>query len=88
MRKATKYVSVGDRFNRASKLRSEARKYTEEIGKPTNYCSGDNVWFCPGVPMHKTITIVLSWFRSHLLAVVYCFVFCIGSCEPAHEGRT
>ena len=27
--------------------------------------------FCPGVPVHKGITIVLSLFRSHWLAVVY-----------------
>ena len=44
--------------------------------------------FCPGVPVHKGITIVLSLFRSHWLAVVYCLVFCIGSCEPIHEDRT
>ena len=34
------------------------------------------------------MTIVLSLFRSHWLAVVYCLVFCIGSCEPVHEDRT
>ena len=44
--------------------------------------------FCPGVPGHKGITIVLSLFWSHWLAVVYCLVFCIGSCEPVHEDRT
>ena len=44
--------------------------------------------FCPGVRIHKKITIVLSLFRSHWLAVVYCLVFCIGSCEPVHEDRT
>ena len=38
--------------------------------------------FCPGVPVHKGITIVVSLFMSHWLAVVYCLVFCIGSCEP------
>ena len=47
------------------------------------------VWFCPGVPVHKGIMIVLSLFRSHwLLAVAYCLVCCIGSCEPVHEDRT
>ena len=44
--------------------------------------------FCPGVPGHKGITIVLSLLRSHWLAVVYCLVFCIGSREPVHEDRT
>ena len=44
--------------------------------------------FSPGVPVHKGITIVLSLFRSHWLAVVYCLVFCIGSCEPVHKYRT
>ncbi|PFX26235.1 Short transient receptor potential channel 5 [Stylophora pistillata] len=46
------------------------------------------LWFCPGVPVHKGITIVLSLFRSHWLAAVYCSVFCIGSCEPVHDDRT
>ena len=41
-----------------------------------------NSWFCPGVRVHKGITIVLSLFRSHWLAVVYCLVLCSGSCEP------
>ena len=45
-------------------------------------------WFCPGVRVHKGITIVLSLFRSHWLAIVYCFILCIGSCEPVHEDRT
>ena len=44
--------------------------------------------FCPCVPVHKGITIVLSLFRSHWLGVVYCLVFCTGSCEPVHEDRT
>ena len=44
--------------------------------------------FWPGVPVHKGITIVISLFRSHWLAIVYCLVFCIGSCEPVHEDRT
>ena len=44
--------------------------------------------FCPGVRVHKGITIVLSLFRSHWLAFVYCLVFCSGSCEPVHEDRT
>ena len=30
--------------------------------------------------VHKGITIVISLFMSHWLAVVYCLVFCIGSC--------
>ena len=42
---------------------------------------------CPGVPVHKGITIVLSLFMSHWLAVVNC-LFCIGSCEQVHEDRT
>ena len=45
-------------------------------------------WFSPGVPVYKGITIVLSFFRSHWLTVVYCLVFCIGSCEPVHEEGT
>ena len=44
--------------------------------------------FCPGVPGHKGITIVVSLFRSHWLAVVYCLVFFIASCEPVHGDRT
>ena len=44
--------------------------------------------FCPGVPLHKGINIVLSLFRSHWLAVVCCLVLCSGSCEPVHEDRT
>ena len=47
-----------------------------------------NKWFCPGVRVHKGIAIVLSLFRSHWLAVVYCLVLCSGSCEPVHEDRT
>ena len=43
---------------------------------------------CLGVTVRKGITIVLSLFRSHWLAVVYCLVFCIGPCEPVHEDRT
>ena len=43
--------------------------------------------FCPGLPVHKGITIVLSLFMSHWLAVVYCLVLCSGSCEPVHEDR-
>ena len=46
------------------------------------------IGFCPGVLVHKGITIVLSLFRSHWLAVVYCLVLCRGSCEPVHEDRT
>ena len=30
----------------------------------------DDVGFCPGVRVHKGITIILSLFRSHWLAVV------------------
>ena len=44
--------------------------------------------FCPGVRIHKGITIVLSLFRSHWLAAVYCLVLCSGSYEPVHEDRT
>ena len=44
--------------------------------------------FWPGVRVHKGITIVLSLFRSHWLAVVYCLILCSGSCEPVHEDRT
>ena len=44
--------------------------------------------FCPGVLLHKGMTIVLSLFRSHCLAVLYCLVLCGGSCEPVHEDRT
>ena len=44
--------------------------------------------FCPGGRVHKGITIVLSLFRGHWLAVVYCLVNCIGSCEPVHEDNT
>ena len=44
--------------------------------------------FCPGVRVHQGITIVLSLFRSHWLAAVYCLVLCSGSCEPVHEDRT
>ena len=47
------------------------------------------VGFCPGVPVYKGITMVLSLFRSHSwLVVVYCLVFCSGSCEPVHLDRT
>ena len=47
-----------------------------------------NPGLCPGVPAHKRITIVLSLFRSHWLAVVCCVVFCIGFCESVNEDRT
>ena len=40
---------------------------------------------CPGVPVHKGITIVCSLLRSHWLTVVYCSVFCIGSCVSVQE---
>ena len=46
-----------------------------------------HIGFCSGVPVNKEITIVLSLFRSHWLAV-YCLVFCISSCVPVHEDRT
>ena len=36
--------------------------------------------FCPGVRVHKGMTIVLSLFRSHWLAVL-----CSGSREPRTE---
>ena len=40
------------------------------------------VGFCPGVAVYKGITMVLSLFRSHSwLVVVYCLVFCSGSCS-------
>ena len=55
--------------------------------KITYYLSTGN-FGCPGVRVHKGITIVLSLFRSHWLAVVYCLVLCSGSCEPVHEDRT
>ena len=51
-------------------------------------CQEAKIWFRPGVPVHKGITFVHSLFRSHWLAVVYCSVYCIGSCEPVHEDRT
>ena len=51
------------------------------------HCISVCLRFCPGVPAHKGITIVLSLFRSPWLAVVYCLVYCIGSCEPVHEDR-
>ena len=44
--------------------------------------------FCPGVPVHKRTTIVLSLFRSHWLTAVYYLALCSGSCEPVHEDRT
>ena len=44
--------------------------------------------FCPGVRVHKGITIVPFLFRNHWLAVVYCLVLCSGSCEQVHEDRT
>ena len=48
------------------------------------------VRFClGGVPVYKGISMVLSLFRSHSwLVVVYCLVFCSGSCEPVHLDRT
>ena len=46
------------------------------------------LWFCPGVLVHKGIAIVLSLFRGHWLAVVYCLVFFIGPCEPVYEDKT
>ena len=42
--------------------------------------------WCTG--SQEKITIVLSLFRSHWLAVVYCLVLCSGFCEPVHEDRT
>ena len=41
----------------------------------------------PGVRVHKGITNVLSLFRSHWLAVVYCLVLCSSSCESVHKDR-
>ena len=51
-----------------------------------SHCKG----FCPGaVRVHKgLIIIVISLFKSHWLAVVYCLVLCSGSCEPVKEDRT
>ena len=44
---------------------------------------------CPGVPVHKEITIVLSLFKCHWLAFVpYWLAYCIGSCETVHEDTT
>ena len=48
----------------------------------------DRFRFCPGVRIHKGITIVVSLFRSNWLAVVYCLVLCSGSCELVHEDKT
>ena len=63
--------------------------FTHQIAIVTEkMCLEVRTRFCPGVPVHKGITIVVSLFRSHWLAVVYCLVFCIGSCEPVHEDRT
>ena len=45
-------------------------------------------WLCPGVPVHKGMTIALSLFRSRCLAVVYCLVLSIRSCELVHEDKT
>ena len=45
------------------------------------------IWFCPGVRVHKGITIIPSLCRSHWLAVVYCLFLCSGSCEPVHEDN-
>ena len=47
-----------------------------------------SIGFCPGVGVHNGVTTVLSLFRSHWLAVVYCLVLCSGSCKPLHEDRT
>ena len=63
-----------------------------EISKISDAISGARhpqlKWFCPSVLVHKGITIVLSLFRNHWLAVVYCLVLCSGFCEPVHEDRT
>ena len=41
------------------------------------------VWrFCPRVPVHNGIAIVLPLFRIYSLCVAYCLVFCITSCVP------
>ena len=45
-------------------------------------------WFFPDVQVHKGITIVLSLFRSHWLAVMCCLVLCSGSCGLVHKDRT
>ena len=46
--------------------------------------------FCPGVRVHKGITIVLSLFRNHWLAVVYhvwSFVAALGNRYTRTEPR-
>ena len=40
------------------------------------------------VPANKIITIVFYLFMTQCSAVVYCLVFCIGTCVPVHEDRT
>ena len=45
-------------------------------------------WFCPGVRVHKGITIVFPLLRSHCLALVYYLGYCIGSCIQVHKDRT
>ena len=46
------------------------------------------IGFCPGVRVYKGIAIVLSLFKSHWFAIVYCLVLCSRSCEPVYEDRT
>ena len=43
---------------------------------------------CPGVPVHRGNNYCTPLFTSLCLAVAYCWVYCIGSCVPAHEDRT
>ena len=43
---------------------------------------------CPGVPVHRRNNDCTPFFRNLCLTVEYCWVFCIGSCEPVHEDRT
>ena len=47
-----------------------------------------NYWLCLRVPVHEGINILFSFFRNLRLAVIYCLVFCIGSCVTVHEDRT
>ena len=46
-------------------------KKPEDVGD----VGSESRWFCPGVRVRKGITIVLSLFWSHWLAVVYCWSF-------------
>ena len=74
---------------RDSLMRSQLnfKKIGLEVGALPLICQ--MLGFCPGVRVHKGISIVFfSLFRSHWLAVVYCLARCGGPCEPVHEDRT